>query len=182
MVFRILFCLLSVLVFIYLPGHADEVSLIHEDIHNEETLDTEPLDSNEKNIQEMPTSKELLDFIAEENAQLRKIKLLDLDVAKAQLQLKQKEIQVKLAALNPVENVTHHSNLTTHDIEAFGVIVRGVIYIDSHYQAILQLNNNIVTVKSGDLINGGYKVVDIKSNQVVLNDAQGLEKIILVGG
>lgn len=182
MVFKILLGLYSILVCIIAPGHADEVSLLHEALENEEIITTKNIEDNSHNVHTSPLNSKILDFIEEENAQLRKIKLLDLDVTRAQLQLKQKEIQVKLAALNPVSDRTQHLHETPQAVEALGIIAQGVIYIDHQYQAIVQVNNNVVTVTSGDLLPGGFTVMDINAKQVVLKDAQDVETIILIGG
>lgn len=114
------------------------------------------------------------DFIEQENERLREIKLLDLDLQRSSLKLKQKEILTKMAQLNhvPADDQQH----TAEHLVLKGIIEQGEIR-----QAIVQDNGKTSTLKKGDAILG-QQIIRIEKNKVVFKDALGQEKEILLGG
>lgn len=118
-------------------------------------------------------------FLNQENARLREIKMLDLDVTKANLQLKQKEIESKIAQLTPAKE-SGEEFLKPSETKEKGSAFRlkGILTVSGERVAMIQINEQVLNLKKGDVFNSDYKIFRIDIRDVVITDLKGNQTTI----
>ncbi len=181
MVYRFLIIYLIMFFFFCVPVFAAEVSMLDRDIEHEEenssllkeptqvkTPESVPLIDN-------PENNATYDFIEQENQRLREIKLLDLDLQRADLRAKISKLDQDNTALMPKGSKEVSST-------EFPIKLKGVMSIAQDRQALMMVNEKKISVRVGGVVGEGFMVMRIDDDKVVLKDKDGKEKIIVIGG
>jgi hypothetical protein len=165
--------------------NAKEISLLDQ----EEIEPTEvSLPKDEKTVLikdadnlENKTLDAMREFMNLENERLREIKLLDLDVTRANLRLKQREAETKLVQLNQ-EYAIPSSKISSNDPLVSPMVLKGVMKVGKEYQAIARVKDKIINVKEGDELDIGLKVLRIENDKVVYKGTNDEEMVLSLGG
>ena len=134
---------------------------------------------NSKQKVEPPKSLQggiLHEFIEQEDDRLREIRLLSLDLQRADLRSKLSKLdqEINVGVTTPVKN--------GYDPGVSLIKFKGIMDLGSGSQALALVNDRNVTVMVGDAIGEGYVVVRIDEDRLVLKDKAGKERIIELGG
>ena len=122
-------------------------------------------------------------FLNEEQARLKDIKLLNLDLEKASLEFKKKELQSKTAQLAHVPEIPSVSAMDNNReplkpvVKLIGLTVNG-----GFKQALIQSNGILYTVKEGEAFADGLSVKSIASDKISIQHTDGKEEQIVFSG
>ncbi len=120
--------------------------------------------------QEAGGLEQLQDFMRKEDEKLKAIKMLDLDLTRADLELRKREIEVKLAGFN-----------ASPDAPASGIKVRGVMVNGDMHGVWMEVNGQDVHAAQGEYVSGGILLKSVKSNEVVLEHPDGKQEVLGFG-
>jgi hypothetical protein len=129
---------------------------------------------NVPEVEEEDEFQEMADFIQQENERLKDIKLLNLDLERASLELKKKEIEQKMAQFHKEENVMSQEDddgVSRPSIKLLGVFLGGL-----KKQAVLSINGKQVNCKEGQYIEG-INIASIDSRLVTVQYADGEKQV-----
>ncbi len=141
---------------------ADSVQIDEEEINDDESLDHDSSQADD--------FKEMDDFINQENERLKEIKLLNLDLEKANLELKRRDIEQKIVQLDKVEGSAiyeKHENRKDKLIK-----LAGIFESKTYKQAILNISGVHINVQEGQNIDG-ILVKAIKSKAITIEYPDG---------
>ena len=171
------------------PAGADEISLIDKP-HIKEAIPSKvqpeevkpssahksPVNQdNPKNIEAGDQNfQQMKDFMREENERFKAIKILNLDLERADLELKQKEIQVKMAQLNKESGALINSNGSMSVKPAKPLLkISGIFLTDEGKEALINVNGANQNAREGEQIASGIAVKKITSTAVTVQYADG---------
>ena len=117
-------------------------------------------------------------FIDEEDKRIQEIRLLDLDVQKADLQLKQQEIARKMANSVGEDFTVPHPAGSNPAHASMRVI--SVVVADDYQEAVLKINEQHITCHQGDFIGDGWKVEAITREGVKLLSATAGQRSLMI--
>ncbi len=163
---------------------AHEVSLIEEEAIKENIV-TPQQEPSEEAEDDPPDDdfQQMNDFIQQENEKLKSIKLLNLDLERADLELKKKEIEQKITKLNKSEGgLSASSQESTTDLKTTRPVVKLVSIFESKTmkQAMLSIDGVNVNVKEGQQMDGVViKSIDPQAVMVKYEDGQTQELRLL---
>ncbi len=167
-------CFVSIFLIWQIQIHAKEISMLDQD-PDKTVEESNSIKTVESVVPEKKPEDPMRAFINQENERLREIKLLDLDVMRADLQLKQKEIQSKLSKYE------QSSEVNIKDVASDPIKLNGIVQLGAEKQAIVLINGSVTYFKIGQFIDSAYKVKSISDDRMVITDEQGQEKIIMIG-
>ncbi|MBI3601272.1 MAG: hypothetical protein HY209_00015 [Candidatus Omnitrophica bacterium] len=163
---------------------AHEVSLIEEEAVKENivTPQGEPSEEVEDDPQD-DDFQQMNDFIQQENEKLKSIKLLNLDLERADLELKKKEIEQKIAQLNKSEGtLSASSQENTTDLKTSRPIIKLLSIFESKTmkQAMLSIDGVNINVKEGQQMDEMVvKSINLQTVIVEYEDGQTQELRLL---
>ncbi len=159
-------------------SYADELSMLGDqqviESKAEVVIDKMPIiQPQAETLPAQPQSlSDMDDYIHQEENRIKAIKLLSLDLEKANIELKQREVQVKLAELNK-------SGVFTAPVASFSAqepIVKRLISLmatGDFKEAVIEVNGAGVIVHEGDSIaDGKVKHINDKGLLIVYEDGQ----------
>jgi hypothetical protein len=166
----------SVLVFLLLlpiNAYAEQVSLIQmpePQVVPPPAVEL-PIKEEEVPEQQVPDENflEMKAFMKEQDVRLKAIKLLNLDVARADLELKRREIESKLANLNQGPSSSMQMSMKESDLS---IQVASILISPKKREAVLQTGGLRTRVEEGSKIND-KTVSKIEAAAVTLEDAKG---------
>ncbi len=116
------------------------------------------------------------DFIDQENKRMREIKLLNLDLQRA-------DLRSRIKKLDQEDNFTSMLNeKKEQDTENFPIKLQGIVRIGNERLGLLLDHSVRVSAKAGQMLRGDVTVVRIDDDKAVLRTKDGKEKVILIGG
>ena len=164
---------------------AGEVSLIEKN-----TITAKKTPVKEKSmIQEKKAAKaepidqgfeQMKEFIQQENERLKAIKILNLDLERADLELKKGEIEVKIAGLNRGSNAAI-AGLSTGISKPAVVKLCGILMNGDDREALVNMDGIYVQIKEGFALRNGALVRKVSDDAVVLEYADGKKETISLG-
>lgn len=179
-IFVLLFLVLSTTAF------ADDVSLIQtnaviKEAAPEEVVAEAPKPSPSPAIVDSDLQR-MKEFVKEENERLKAIKILNLDLEQASLELKKREIEVKLAGLSSSPNTQSSLSRLSDENGAHPMIkVVGIMLSGDVRSAKLDIGGVISSVSEGKTIKNGVIIKKIFEDGVVIAYLDGREETINFG-
>lgn len=111
-------------------------------------------------------------FIREENEKIKDIKLLNLDLERASLTLKKKEIESKLAKLSKTQDV-YMNPMSAASNTRSSYSLAGVFMTEKYKEALMNVGGALVHVREGQAVDEHVKIKQIKQDSVTLERADG---------
>ncbi len=122
--------------------------------------------------------EEMHDFMRQENERLKVIKMLNLDVERADLELKKREIEVKIVELNKGQG----SAAVLPAVATGSVLkVAGIFMNGEMREALMDLDGVHVSVHEGQKLNNGIVIKKISADEVLIQHEDGQEEGIGLG-
>lgn len=170
---------------------AGEISLLDKSISTQkppvsekepemQTSETEQRASQaapEENIDDGFT--QLKEFMRQEDERLKTIKILNLDVERADLELKKRQIELKLADLNKNTSVAISSNPINPSKPVFRLA--GIFVQEDTRQALMNVNGVNMQVGEGKPLAEGVMLKRIDTDTAVLKYPDGKEETLYLG-
>ncbi len=182
------------LIFLTSNASSNEVSLLDQDqsvVQGKDDVDQEVSDEGPQDEEDedsldqvqdhsMENSEdfqfqEMNDFINQENEKIKDIKLLNLDLQKADLELKKREIEQKIDRLSKVSMPMIKRDDTNGSAVDIGIPILKVISIfvsDNNKKAVISFNGVNRQVHEGDKIES-YNIQNIDPQRVIIKDSNG---------
>ncbi len=169
--------------FLINQAQANQVSLIddEESFNASVDINKESKDMSQKNSlisNEGSDDAKMEDFIREENDKIKDIKLLNLDLERANLEFKKKEIEQKMAQLNKEEEGATLSGARSISDTSFSSLklkLIGIFESALKKKAVLNINGVHFNVIEGEKVEG-FLVGAIKSQSIVIKYNNGEEE------
>lgn len=163
-------------------AHAGELSLIDKapEINKEQVLQGPVQLAREERPME-GDFEQMKEFMRQENEKVKAIKILNLDLARADLELKKKEIEVKLADLNKGHAIDENHSKGSSDLSTPSRNVTGIFVNGPVRSAWMDVHGKHAHVQEGEFLSDGVLVKTIKGNQVTLEYADGKQDIMHFG-
>jgi len=164
-----------------------EVSLIEKSIivTKKTPIEKKKITQEEKPSKEVPIDQsfdQMKEFMRQEDDRIKAIKILNLDLERANLELKKGEIEVKIADLNRNQNVAVGSSGLPADFpkpalsKLCGIFVNG-----RNKKALMNVGGSYIQAGEGDTLRGGILVKSINADTVLLEYFDGKKEIINLG-
>ncbi|MBI4310085.1 MAG: hypothetical protein HY591_07130, partial [Candidatus Omnitrophica bacterium] len=119
---------------------------------------------------------QMQEFLQQENERVKAIKILNLDLEHANLELKKKEIEVKLAELNKTGvAVNLSSNPGSPSMGVSGIFVSG-----TDRWALMNIDGVRVQVKPGQAMRDGMVIKEINADAVIVRHRDARKETIYV--
>ena len=165
-----------------LTGWAGQVSLIEHDasVDNKagERHAVPVQDKKKDQSQEQPVDgnfDQMKEFLRQENERLKTIKILNLDLERANLEFKKKEIEIKLADLNKGGGT---SNPAANSGQPSALSVEGIFVNGTSQWAFMNVNGTRVQVKPGQTMRDGTVIKEINTDAVIVQYSDARKEII----
>ncbi len=163
------------------PGWADELSLLGDpevivSKTEEEVVDNPPvIPPSMPALPQKPQSLvEMDDYMHQEEGRIKAIKLLSLDLEKANIELKQREVQVKMAELNKSGAFVAPASSPLDQASVSKRLISLTVSGDFK-EAVIEVNGAGVIVREGDAVADG-KVGIINDEGLTLIYPEGKEE------
>ncbi len=114
----------------------------------------------------------------EENERIKAIKILNLDLERSNLELKKKEIEVKLADLNKNQSVHIQAS---DSFRPSAVKLAGIFVHGDGRQALFEVDGTYVHAGQGEQVKEGVLVKEIKNDKVILEFKDGKQQTFILG-
>lgn len=171
--------LVLILLFVVPQVFADEVGLIDANLPKLETNMHEDT-VVEKDVvpqeQQSSTLREVDDFARQEEEKIKSIKLLSLDLEKAGIELKQREIQVKISELNKTGPLVVALSSTQASVPRRLI---ALTLTDDFKEAVMDVGGSSIIVHEGDSI-ADAKVESINAQGVIIRNADGTQESLIL--
>jgi hypothetical protein len=123
--------------------------------------------------------EDMRQFMGQEDERIKAIKILDLDLQRADLELKKRQIEVKLADLNK-------SNAALSPLTASGFLkpafkLSGIFMSGSHREALIDVQGANIQAEEGKMIQDGVIVAKINTDSALLKYADGKQETLNLG-
>jgi hypothetical protein len=175
--------LILIFLFFFFPSKAfsSEVSLIdHKKAHQgslkkanlKATQGTDMINSSDLKVVE--------DFISQEDERVKDIKLMTLDVEKADLQLIQKEISMKLAQLGKTEGLMPQALLEKGQQPPPRIKINSLVISQGFKEALISLEGVGYTAREGDTLAGSLTIKSIGINNIQVRYLDGKDETIFI--
>ena len=126
--------------------------------------------------------EQMKDFMQQEDERLKAIKILNLDLERANLELKKKEVESKLAVLNQDHVFLPEAlKLPSSSLQPMVFKVNGVFLTEKIRLAMININGTSTQVAEGQLMREGVLVKRINPEAVTLEYPDGKQEILSVG-
>jgi hypothetical protein len=181
------FIFLCLFLVISSAGGASQVSLIEKAGEKKKVAVIAPVKAPVKTIektveiQKPPVEQDfqqMKEFIQQENDRMKEIRILNLDLERADLELRKKEIETKLAGMNKNGRVitSGFSAAAKPVLKVTGIFVNGV-----DRQVLMNVDGVNIQVKEGESVRQGVIIKKITSDTVLLQYADGKNETIAMG-
>lgn len=116
------------------------------------------------------------DFIDQENKRMREIKLLNLDLQRA-------DLRSRIKKLDQEDNVSSMlKEKKEQDLENFPIKLQGIVRIGDEHVGLLLDHTVRVSAKAGQILRDDVTVVRIDDDKAVFRTKDGKERVVLIGG
>jgi hypothetical protein len=173
--------MIFILLFVCGQAQANDVSLIEEGVVVTPVLKQLPV-INEQEVDDNKGQEDefaqMDSFIKKENEKLKAIKLLNLDIERADLELKKREIEQKMVQLNVREGVSSTVKQEEGDEAKINkpiLRLAAVLESNAKRQAILNFDGRHINVKEGQEVEG-VLVKTIKTQGITIQYQDGQTK------
>ena len=153
----------------------DDVSVEDSEVQENTQINEEGVSQEREGVAQDQEFDQINDFIDQEDEKMKGIKLLNLDLERASLELKKKEIEQKMAQLNKSEGTF---SVTSQDAASDETMHKPVVKLISIFQspagkqAVLNVNGVNINVKEKQQIDG-VTIKTIDSQEVIVQYADG---------
>lgn len=121
-------------------------------------------------------------FVKEENVRFKQIKLLSLDLEKAGLELKKKEVQKKIEDLERVKVLADGPVMTNEGVTPGPMVVlTGIVRTETYKKASLSVNGRSFLLMESESVLG-VTLKEIRDSSVMIVYANGQEKEVALNG
>ena len=117
--------------------------------------------------------QQMKDFMSEENERLKTLKILNLDLERAGLELKQKEIQVKMIKLNKEGGVLDSNAVVSVKSSKPMVKITSIFLNDEGKEAVINVDGLNLNAHEGEQIASGIAIKKITPETVTVQYADG---------
>ena len=124
---------------------------------------------------------QMQEFMRQENERIKAIKILHLDLERSNLELKKKEIEIKMADLNKNQSPSLPVNPAPGSFQPLMMKLSGIFVRGDQREALMEVDGSHVQVRAGGRLRDGITVKKIDSDQVVLEYTDGKQQIFTLG-
>ncbi len=122
------------------------------------------------------------EFMAQTNDRLKAIRILNLDIERADLELKREEIEAKRNILRMGRDAQTVRTIDPDSQEnPVSVKLAGIFYGKDVRRAMVSVNGDMRDVQEGRIIFGNVKVKAIEADAIILEGSDGTQERIAVG-
>lgn len=126
-----------------------------------------------------PGFEQMKEFLRQENERIKAIKILNLDLERADLELKKRQIEIKLANLNKHTVVPAGPASAVFLKPAFKL--RGIFTSAETRQALINANGVTIQAIEGQTVGEGVTVKQITNDAAVLEYTDGKQETLNLG-
>ncbi len=186
-----MYILLIVILFVSRWTYAGEVSLIEdaarpvqetELIENSKTTEKQPITIGEKSNQSDVKFKQMEDFVNQESDQIKSIRMLTLDLERVSLELKKREVEIKLSQLSGkasaplTQQDSENGKAAKPRIRFLGAFIHGQVK-----EAMISIDGVDCVVVDGQDMVEGFHIKAINTETVRVSFLDGHEETIKLG-
>ena len=126
--------------------------------------------------------EQMQEFMRQANERLKSIKILNLDLERADLELKKREIEEKIIGLNKDQNTAPIGlDSSTGLVKPMSFKVVGIFLNGNARQAIVSIDGRFIQVQEGQSIRQGVLVNKINADSVIFGYPDGKQETINFG-
>lgn len=168
---------LTLIVFMFFPlrAWAGDVGFIERKEQAQEKPKPAALAANKVNDKEFERMRE---FMRQEEERIKQIKMLNLDLERANLELKKRQVDAQLAELGPKQGTTA---LPAADLPKAPIIkLNGIVMAQDMQRAWITVDGTQSFFKEGQAIGTGLTLRKIAPDSVVVEHADGNKETIRI--